>query len=141
MTDADRANTDEALYVLDTKCKAAFWSASADIEQVVTYVESKGCCEAVLVYPISLPKPQCLKIGDTRVRSLAFSIGSHPGKAGQVLIHDLLQTTSSVPSSSPGRATLLRLYCPRAWGIGESTNICRHIRELHHAHGGDMQLL
>jgi 5-methylcytosine-specific restriction enzyme subunit McrC len=75
--------------VLDTKYKAAEGPSSADISQVVAYAEAKGCCEAILVYPVSLPSPLDRPVGRIRVRSLTFSLAGDLEKAGQEFLESL----------------------------------------------------
>lgn len=58
--------------VLDTKYKAEV--TAADVQQIVTYAELRGCREAVLVYPQSLRRPLDLQIGDVHLRTLTFGL-------------------------------------------------------------------
>jgi 5-methylcytosine-specific restriction enzyme subunit McrC len=76
--------------VLDTKYKAPLTPAQDDIFQVVTYAEAKGCREAILIYPTSLPRPLDEVIGNIRVRSLTFSLDRDLEQAGQTFMRELM---------------------------------------------------
>ena len=76
--------------MLDTKYKTPDHPSSADISQVVTYAEIKGCHDAMLVYPKPLNTPLDEKLGRIRVRALAFSIDGDLEEAGARFAQDLL---------------------------------------------------
>jgi 5-methylcytosine-specific restriction enzyme subunit McrC len=82
--------TGEARCVIDTKYKIAPTPTTVDVAQVVAYAEAKRCRDAVLVYPQSLTTPLDGRVGDIRVRTLAFPLGGDLNQAGQALIHALL---------------------------------------------------
>lgn len=84
------ASTGKARYVLDTKYKAPSSPSNEDISQVVTYAEAKGCKEAILIYPTPLETPLDERIGEIRVRSLAFSLDSNLEEAGQTFMEGLI---------------------------------------------------
>jgi 5-methylcytosine-specific restriction enzyme subunit McrC len=83
--------TAKALYVIDTKYKAASAPSSDDLAQVVAYAEAKGCSEAVLVYPSPLSKPLDTEVGGIRVRSLVFSLSGDLDQSGRAFVQDALQ--------------------------------------------------
>lgn len=76
--------------VLDTKYKAAGAATSADVSQVVTYAELKGCRDAFLIFPRELGQPLDARIGGMRVRSLAFSLEGDLEAAGGAFLRRLL---------------------------------------------------
>jgi 5-methylcytosine-specific restriction enzyme subunit McrC len=78
--------TGRTLCVLDTKYKCPDTPANDDISQVVTYAEIKGCTDAILVYPRDLAANLDERLGDIRVRNLAFSIDGDLEAAGQAFL-------------------------------------------------------
>ena len=84
------AVTAKTICVLDTKYKSATSPSPADIAQVVTYSEVKESSNAVLVYPQNLNESLDEKIGDNRIRNLAFSLYGDLEKNGQKFLDDLL---------------------------------------------------
>lgn len=86
----DTAKT-EPLCVLDTKYKAASMPTSDDLAQVVAYAEAKGCNEAILVYPGPLTAPIVAKVGDIRVRSLAFSVSGDLDQQGYAFLQKMIE--------------------------------------------------
>lgn len=88
--------------VLDTKYKAPETPANTDISQVVTYAELKGCYEAVLIYPTSLPSALDARVGQKiRVRSLTFSLAGDLEQAGCQFIGELLGGLDATPLTPP----------------------------------------
>lgn len=81
------------MMVLDTKYKATESPAMVDVQQVVTYAESVGCNDAVLVYPVSLARPFDERVGAIRVRSLAFDLRRPIEQAGAELLHAAIART------------------------------------------------
>ena len=81
--------TGEAICVLDTKYKCPNSPSNADISQVVTYAEVKGCKNAILVYPQDLESGLNERLGDIRVRSLAFKIDGDLESAGRSFLERL----------------------------------------------------
>ena len=81
----------EAICVLDTKYKAGKAVAVADVAQVVTYAELKGCHEAVLIYPTRSIEPLGLDthVGRTRVRTLPFALDDNIEEEGQTFLKQL----------------------------------------------------
>ena len=75
--------------MLDTKYKPVDRPATEDLEQIVAYAQAKGCPEAILVYPIALPAPFTERVGDIRVRSLAFALGGDLEASGQGFLASL----------------------------------------------------
>ncbi len=67
--------------VLDTKYKNPERPSERDVQQVVAYAESKGCREAVLVYPAETPLD--VRVGGIRVRSLVFGLGGDLEEGGE----------------------------------------------------------
>lgn len=84
------AHTGKAMCVLDTKYKTPSSPEEADVSQVVTYAEAKGCKEAILIYPTTLDTPLDERIGEIRVRSLTFSLDSNLEEAGQTFMESLI---------------------------------------------------
>lgn len=64
------------LMALDTKYKVPDKPGPDDVYQAVTYAESLGCHEAVLVYPRALAVGLDQVYGRNRVRSVAFDISA-----------------------------------------------------------------
>jgi 5-methylcytosine-specific restriction enzyme subunit McrC len=87
--------------VLDTKYKPVDRPAIEDLEQIVAYAQAKGCQEAVFVYPIALPVPFNERVGDIRVRSLAFALGGDLEESGREFLDSVLR----IVHSGPGRVT------------------------------------
>jgi 5-methylcytosine-specific restriction enzyme subunit McrC len=75
--------------VVDTKYKTPITPDTADIAQVVTYSEAKGCPDAVLVYPVPLGEHIDEWVGQKRVRSLTFSLDGDLEKAGHIFLNNL----------------------------------------------------
>jgi len=80
-------DSQKALFVLDTKYKAPDHPGNDDISQVVTYATSKGCHEAILIYPKPLNLDE--RVGKIRVRSLTFSLDGDLEEAGSRFLYDL----------------------------------------------------
>ena len=87
--------TNEILYVLDTKYKAPDKVENTDRNQVVTYATLLNCKNAILIYPQNLKAPIDQQIGDIRVRSLTFSLDSDLNEAGKTFLTSLLPNTLS----------------------------------------------
>ncbi|MDX1522989.1 MAG: restriction endonuclease [Anaerolineae bacterium] len=85
------AETQQIRWVLDTKYKSDPTPATEDIQQVLSYAHTKGCREAVLVYPAPLPQPFDEEINGIRIRSVAFSLTDDLAVAGQNFIDFLLR--------------------------------------------------
>ncbi|MEG4454602.1 5-methylcytosine restriction system specificity protein McrC [Microcoleus sp. N9_A1] len=85
--------TNEILYVLDTKYKAPDKVENTDRNQVVTYATLLNCKNAILIYPQNLKAPIDQQIGDIRVRSLTFSLDSNLNEAGKTFLTSLLPNT------------------------------------------------
>lgn len=75
--------------VLDTKYKVPDKPATQDVFQVTAYALSKGCRQAILVYPTPLEQPLNEMIGDISVRSLTFSLDGNLEHAGRKFLQDL----------------------------------------------------
>lgn len=75
--------------VLDTKYKEGAGATTGDISQIVTYAQLKGCHEAVLIYPTRPAQPLDVKIGNVRVRTLAFAVDKPLESAGKALLAEL----------------------------------------------------
>jgi 5-methylcytosine-specific restriction enzyme subunit McrC len=82
--------TAKTLCVIDTKYKSATSPSPADIAQVITYSEVKESTNAVLVYPQKLTASIDEKIGDNRIRDLAFSLDGDLESNGQKFLDELL---------------------------------------------------
>ncbi|MEZ2232452.1 McrC family protein [Microcoleus sp.] len=88
--------TNEILYVLDTKYKAPDKVAKDDLNQIVAYANAVNCKNAILIYPQNLDEQKLnIKHGDIRVRSLAFSLDSDLNEAGKTFLTSLLPNTLS----------------------------------------------
>ncbi|MEG4279427.1 restriction endonuclease [Microcoleus sp. MON1_C1] len=87
--------TNEILYVLDTKYKAPDKVDNTDRNQVVTYATLLNCKNAILIYPQTLKVTIDQQIGDIRVRSLTFSLNSDLHEAGKTFLTSLLPSTVS----------------------------------------------
>jgi 5-methylcytosine-specific restriction enzyme subunit McrC len=87
------SETNEILYVLDTKYKDPDRVDNTDRNQVVTYATLLNCKNAILIYPQNLKAPIDKQIGDTRVRSLTFSLNSDLNEAGKTFLTSLLPNT------------------------------------------------
>lgn len=85
--------TNEILYVLDTKYKDPDKVDNTDRNQVVTYATLLNCKNAILIYPQNLKAPIDKPIGDIRVRSLTFSLDSDLNEAGKTFLDSLLPHT------------------------------------------------
>ncbi|MEG5063969.1 restriction endonuclease [Microcoleus sp. B3-A4] len=85
--------TNEILYVLDTKYKAPDKVDNTDRNQVVTYATLLNCKNAILIYPQTLKAPIDQQIGAIRVRSLTFSLDSDLNEAGKTFLTSLLPHT------------------------------------------------
>ena len=83
----------QPLCVLDTKYKNRDKPSPEDIMQVVAYAESKGCTEAVLIYPIGLTSPLDVMVGKIRVRALGFDLSGELDEMGRKLITGILPPT------------------------------------------------
>lgn len=95
-----RFNIDLVLYnleqgkvqcVLDTKYKISSLPSNNDVNQVVTYALSKGCKEAILVYPLADIKQIDEHIGDVRVRTLNFSVDQDIDLSGELFLKRLFR--------------------------------------------------
>lgn len=76
--------------VLDTKYKRAAQPAAEDIQQMISYAHTKGCSQAVLIYPERLAQPLDETIRGIRLRSLPFSLAGDLEDAGRQFL-ELLQ--------------------------------------------------
>lgn len=78
-----------ARLVLDTKYKAGEHVEPADVQQIVTYAQARGCREAALVYPELPGRPLDVTIGDVRVRALRFGLGGDLEGEGAAFVDQL----------------------------------------------------
>jgi 5-methylcytosine-specific restriction enzyme subunit McrC len=79
------------LCVIDTKYKKPDRPSAADVQEVVTYAEAKGCTEAVLVYPVAIPRAALLTVGRKSVRSLTFALDRNLEESGHSFKTRLLE--------------------------------------------------
>ena len=56
---------------------------------MISYAHTKGCREAILIYPTPLDQPLDETIRGIRVRSLTFSLDGDLEQAGQRFLQDL----------------------------------------------------
>jgi 5-methylcytosine-specific restriction enzyme subunit McrC len=98
--DGIRFNIDLVLYnleqgkvqcVLDTKYKMSSIPDKNDIYQVVTYAVSKGCKEAILIYPHADIRQIDKYIRDIRVRTLSFSVDQDINLCGEAFLNQLFR--------------------------------------------------
>ena len=78
-----------ARLVLDTKYKAGERVEAADVNQIVTYAQARGCREAALVYPDLPGRPLDATVGDVRVRALRFGLDGDLDSSGEALLEQL----------------------------------------------------
>lgn len=88
-------NSGSTLLILDTKYKVADRPSSDDIHEVRSYSDALGCREAVLVYPIKLPKAVDVLAGTIRVRTLTFEVDGEIEEAGKAFLEDLLSVAGN----------------------------------------------
>jgi 5-methylcytosine-specific restriction enzyme subunit McrC len=86
-----KSSTGMARWVLDTKYKRAGGPEAADIHQMISYAHTKGCPEAILIYPEPLNRPFDETIRGIRVRSLTFSLNGDLEQAGRQFLQELEQ--------------------------------------------------
>lgn len=79
----------EPIAVIDTKYKGAVGPSAADVSQVVSYAEAKGCQQAYLVYPAALARPFDESVGRIRVRTATYDLGADLDGAGRSLVEVL----------------------------------------------------
>ncbi len=91
------SETNEILYVLDTKYKAPNKVDSDDRHQIVAYANALKCQNAILVYPQDLTKRLDIKHGAIRVRSLTFSLDSDLNEAGKTFLTSLSLLPHTLP--------------------------------------------
>jgi 5-methylcytosine-specific restriction enzyme subunit McrC len=77
--------------VLDTKYKTPQAPSAEEIAQVLAYAQAKSAPEAVLIYPVDLPRPLDQQIGGVRVRTLSFPLHGDLDQAGVHLLTALLE--------------------------------------------------
>ena len=101
------SSTNEVLCVLDTKYKDSEVPATDDVAQIAAYAEALGCNETVLVYPRDLPRPFEARVGDIRVRSLAFSLDGNVDESGRRFVRTVLEDTHIRVGTTPRLVPLL----------------------------------
>lgn len=79
----------KAWAVLDTKYKVEQGPAPSDVAQVMAYAQSKGCREAVLIYPQPLANALEAFVGEIRVRTLPFALDGPLEAQGQAFLEAL----------------------------------------------------
>jgi 5-methylcytosine-specific restriction enzyme subunit McrC len=83
-------NSNQVRWVMDTKYRVPDAMPSPDeIAQVIAYAEAKGADEAILIYPVPLPRPLDQRVGNIRVRSLTFALDGELDQAGQEFLNHL----------------------------------------------------
>lgn len=83
------STTRQVRCVLDTKYKLPDHAAHGDIAQVVAYAEAIGCRTAVLVYPVPLPRPLDVIVGDIHVTTMTFATEGDLEASGARFLRDL----------------------------------------------------
>jgi 5-methylcytosine-specific restriction enzyme subunit McrC len=96
----DNPTTGEVTFVLDTKYKAPDSPSSADVAQITAYATIKRSRNAILIYPISLREVVDARIGDIRVRSLAFRLDGDLEEAGQAFLQNVGGVVAHYPSET-----------------------------------------
>jgi 5-methylcytosine-specific restriction enzyme subunit McrC len=86
----DSASQD-VLCVLDTKYKKPNSISNADINQIITYSELKGCNIGILIYPEPIKIPNKLQINQKIVVSMSFDISGDIEAAGKRFVKELLE--------------------------------------------------
>jgi 5-methylcytosine-specific restriction enzyme subunit McrC len=89
-------NTSTPFLILDTKYKVPDCPSSTDIHQVRSYAEALSCGEAILVYPIKLPKAMDITAGNIRVRTLTFAVKGDIELAGHEFLYKLLPSGQDI---------------------------------------------
>lgn len=86
-----RADTQEVVWVLDTKYKARESPAAADLQQVVAYASACRSSLAGLIYPVALAAPFDGTYGasDIHVRTLHFALDGDLQAAGERLVYEM----------------------------------------------------
>ena len=78
---------DKAICVMDTKYKAPNGlPAAADVQQVLAYAHAVQARQAVLVYPVRLPRPLDITIHGIRLRSASFDVSDDLDAAGRAFV-------------------------------------------------------
>jgi deoxyribose-phosphate aldolase len=78
------------LTALDTKYKVGDKVASEDVAQVVTYADLKGTRTALLVYPHVVDNRFHVSVGQIRVGTVAFPLGTDLEAAGTAFLNEVL---------------------------------------------------
>jgi len=78
--------------VMDTKYKAGERPQSSDLAQILAYAQTKGCSEAILVYPVQLEQPLEVTVGGIRVRGLCFGLSGDIEEAGARFLREVLHS-------------------------------------------------
>jgi len=78
------------LYVLDTNYKRPHTPSNDDIAHVTAYAASKGCCDAILIYPSGATESIDCHVGEIRVRPLTFGLYGELDVGGQAFLENLL---------------------------------------------------
>lgn len=86
----------QPMAVLDAKYKAPDKASNDDVYQVVTYAETLGCHQGILVYPTPLDRPLDEKLGRNRVRTLIFRLDGDVEVAGRAFWREMQQTTAGM---------------------------------------------
>jgi 5-methylcytosine-specific restriction enzyme subunit McrC len=89
-----REGRDAPLCVIDTKYKKPDRPSTADVQEVVTYAEAKGCSDAALVYPVAIPRAASLTVGRKSIRCLTFALDRHLSESGHAFTTQLLEAFS-----------------------------------------------
>jgi len=92
--------TNQVLCVMDTKYKIPKKPSNADISQVVTYAEIKGCRDAILIYPAPLEIPLDEQLGQIHVRSLVFAVDGDLEAAGQLFKQEMFSCIDARPGEN-----------------------------------------
>jgi 5-methylcytosine-specific restriction enzyme subunit McrC len=83
-------DTGQARVIFDTKYLATAEPTADDVAQVVAYARSLNCAAAWLVYPREPDAPLDVQVGETRVRSLGFTLTGDLAATGRQVLDALL---------------------------------------------------
>jgi 5-methylcytosine-specific restriction enzyme subunit McrC len=81
--------TDRVLAVIDTKYKREQKPVEEDIKDIVAYAVRMRTESGILVYPSTDTQTIDLKVGDVKVRSVAFDISRDPDEGGYAFLEKL----------------------------------------------------
>lgn len=81
--------TNAPLCVLDTKYKTPIRPATDDIQQMISYAHTKGCPQAILIYPTQLAQPFDETVRNISLRAATFGLDGDLEEAGRAFLRCL----------------------------------------------------